>query len=156
MKETQNRNMIALSMASVALLISLGAMTLQIRSKPLGEGIQKYSFAEPLEAYKSFLQMSVNKDILAQIQLNATLSDRKIKEKLETIKIEKAREHDGKTILFSEYNEAGLPKRKVVSMEKDAGSGFWHEVYTSSYDIKDKNAALAIEIDLWEKSSDTK
>ena len=65
--------MIALSMASVALLISLGAMTLQIRSKPLGEGIQKYSFAEPLEAYKSFLQMSVNKDILAQIQLNAAL-----------------------------------------------------------------------------------
>ena len=145
------KNTIAITMALVALLLSLGTIAFQLKSKPLGEGIDKYSFAEPLEAYKSTLQMNMNQDILAQIQFNAAISDRKTKEQLQTIKVHKTREHSGKTILFIEYNEAGLPKRKVVGMEKDAGSGFWHKDYTSTYEVEDKNPVLAAEMKEWEK-----
>ncbi|RJP85215.1 MAG: hypothetical protein C4518_16445 [Desulfobacteraceae bacterium] len=145
------KNVIAITIALVALLLSLSTLAFQLKSKPLGEGIEKYSFAEPLEAYKSILQMKMNKDILAQIQLDAAINGRKIKEQLETIKVHKTREHGGKTILFIESNDAGLPKKKVVSMEKDAGSGFWHEVYTSAYEMEEKNPALAVEMGEWEK-----
>ena len=140
---------VALAMAGVALVLSLGAMVMQLKSKPLGEGIEKYSFATPLDSYRSGLQMDVNKDFLARIQLQAAITDRKIKEKLETIKVHKTREHAGKTLLFIQYDEVGGPKREVVGMEKDAASGFWHEVYTSAYSVKETNPALATEIEAW-------
>lgn len=54
--------------AIFSLLISVSSLAFQLKYKPLSEGIEKYSFAEPLEAYKATLQMDINKDILAQIQ----------------------------------------------------------------------------------------
>ena len=146
------KNVIAITMATAALLLSLTTIAFQLKSKPLGAGIEKYSFGAPLEAYKSKLQMPMNKDFLALIQFEAAISDRKIKEKLETIKVNKTREHGGKTIMFFEYNEAGLPKQEVVGMEKDADSGYWHEAYTSAYYVKETNPALASEMEEWEKS----
>ncbi len=139
-------------MAGLALLLSTGAIIIQLKSKPLGQGIEKYSFATPLESYKAGLQITVNKDFLAQIQLQAAISDRKIKEKLGTIKVHKTREHEGKTLLFIEYNEAGVPKREVVGMEKDAASGFWHEVYISTYTVEKTNPLIAAEIKTWPDS----
>lgn len=142
---------ISIVIAIFSLLISVGTLTFQLKSKPLGDGIEKYSFAEPLDAYKSTLLMDINKDILAQIQFNAAISDRKTKEQLETIKVSKTREYEGKTILFIEYNEAGLPKHDIEGMEKDAVSGFWHNAYTSEYEMENKNPALAAEIKQWKK-----
>ena len=145
---------ISIVIAIFSLLISVGTLTFQLKSKPLGDGIEKYSFAEPIDAYKAILQMEINKDILAQMQFNAAIwaiSDRKVKEQLETIKISKTREYEGKTILFIEYNEAGLLKRDFEGMEKDADSGFWHKALTSEYEMEDKNPALAAEIKQWKK-----
>lgn len=145
------KNTITMTVASVALLLSLGTFIFQMMSKPFGQGIDKYSFAEPLEAYKSALRMTINKDILAQIQFSAAINDRKLKEKLKTIKVHKVREYGGKTILFVEYDEAGLPKREVKGMEKDSASGFWYEVYVSTYGIEEQNPKLAKEMSEWEK-----
>lgn len=88
---------------------------------------------------------------MLKYSFNAAISDRKTKEQLETIKVSKTREYEGKTILFIEYNEAGLPKRDIEGMEKDAVSGFWHKAYTSEYEMEDKNPALANEIKQWKK-----
>ena len=140
---------IAFTAALVSLLLSLGTIAFLLKSKPLGEGIEKYSFTEPLEAYKSTLQMGINQDILAEIQFQAVINERKKKEELQTIKINKSREYGGKTILFIEYNDAGLPKHKIVTMDKDANSGFWHEEYMGYYEIEDKNPVLAEEMKEW-------
>jgi hypothetical protein len=145
------KSTIAITLALFSLLISLGITFFIIKYKPLGEGIDKYNFSDPLAAYKSTLQMNFNQDVLAQIQLNTAISGKKSREKDQTLKVNKAHEYGGKTILFIEYSEAGLPKKDIVGMEKDAESGLWHEEYIAAYQVEDKNPELAAEIKDWEK-----
>ena len=160
------KNALSIGIAVVALLLSLVTFVTvkknekrveqvrqwQLASKPLGEGIEKYSFSTPIDAYRSQLQMNLNNDILASMQFESAVSERKIREKLATLSVEKEREHEGKKLLFIEYKETGVPKRKVVALEKDAESGYWYIVHVSTYFLKDSNSALAAEMTAWEES----
>lgn len=143
------KNNVAILISLVAFLTALGSIALQLQSKPLGDGIDKYSFADPLEALKSKLQMDVNQDYLAEFQLSHAITVKKNSEKLQTIKVNKTREYKGSTLLFIEYNEAGLPKREIVGMEKDASTGYWSNVYVSTYFVEKENPALAAEMKEW-------
>ena len=147
-KPTMNR--IAVVIASLALLFSLASWVRA--SRPHGKGLRGYKFDTPLNAHRSELRISLNNDALAWQQYAGALNDRKLREKLDTLKIAKTREHKGATILFFEYKEAGLPKREFVALEKDAESGYWHKVYVAAYSVrKEGNPALADEIEGWEE-----
>lgn len=143
---------IAITIASVALVISVVVVVIQMRLNPLGDGIDKYSFTTPINAYRSTLQMTLNRDILAQIQFNWAIEAKGIQEKLNTLKVAKERAYGGKKLLFIEFEEDGVPKREVVTLEKNASSGFWYQEYVSTYEVEKHDAKLAAEINNWEES----
>jgi len=146
------KSTIAIILSSVAIIVAGYNYYLSTARNPWGDSIEKYELANPLDAYKSLVEMELNKDFLALIQYQSAISYKKNREKLDTLKVQKEREFQGKKLLFVEYTEAGIPKREVVALEKEASSGYWFSVYVSSYKVKETNAALAAEMDLWEES----
>ena len=141
----------ALIVAGCALGLSILAVTIRIDDKPSGKGMGAYAFDTPLGAHQSMLEIQLNNDILASREYAGAILDRKIREELETLEVKKTREAKGATLLFVEYKEAGLPKRKILTMEKDAHCGLWSETYVSSFGLRDTNEALAAEMEEWEK-----
>jgi hypothetical protein len=141
------KDTMAIVIASIALVLSVVA----IATKPFGNGnINKYSFATPIDAYRSNLQMIVNKDFLAQIRYHFIIQSKGIEEKLNTLKVAKEREYGGKKLLFIEFTENGVPKKEVVTLEKDVSSGFWNNEYLSGYEVEKTEPYLAAEMKSWE------
>lgn len=146
------KNAIAIILSSVAIVVAGYNYYLLTAKNPWGDSIEKYDLSSPLDAYKSLVEMELNKDFLALTQYQSAISGKRNREKLDTLRVEKEREFQGKKLLFVEYTEGGIPKREVVALEKEASSGYWFSVYLSSYGVKEANPALAGEMDSWEES----
>jgi len=140
-------------LSTIAIAMSAVSLAMSMRSGEPVEGAEtiatNYSFDTPLNAYRSRLQMIVNKDWIGMVENDFAVRGEDAKEKLETLQVKKTREHDGKMILFVEYNKLGLPVQNVVAFQKDNVSGMWRELYFSSYDVRDDNPGLAAEIRQW-------
>jgi hypothetical protein len=135
----------------VAVLLSIIALCIAIFRHPLGRGMNAYDFSTPSAALKSQIEMALNNDIRAAIELETMRSRKAAKEKLNTLKIHKESEYGGKKILFISFEKNGILKYDIESFEKDADSGLWYHSYVGTYDMKDSDLKKAIED--WQKKA---
>jgi hypothetical protein len=138
-------------LSAAALLISAAVAAKVFLTDPLGAGLGAYDFTTPKAALTSELQVSVARDVRAQLDLAQLKSGKAEQEKLNTVKIERESDYQGKKILFISYQENGLPKYGISAFEKHTDTGYWLPVYISSYSISD--SALEKAVNDWEAKS---
>lgn len=146
-------SIIALAMASLGFYFQYDhKIKAQEVSESQASALDKYSFATPLQAYKSEIKMNATADEKAIDEYWVARNGDRLSEKIATLEVIESSDYEGSVIIFVEYKEDGLPKREAVQMEKDAKTGYWfNDGYISTYDIKDKNPALAKKIEEWNK-----
>ena len=142
--------------SAVAAVVSLAALLLTLwllMNNPLGKGLNAYDFSSPEQAMLSQIDIELNKDFRAAIELQRirTGSDVTARERRKTLKVHKEVTYQGKKILFVSFSRNGLPKHDIASFEKDADSGFWFPSFVSTYDMDDD--ALEKSIKDWKNGS---
>jgi hypothetical protein len=120
----------------------------------LGSGINSYSFKTPQDAVFSQLDIEINRDIRALIEMEALISNPKAKEKRTSLKFHQESEYQGKKILFISYKLNGFTKYDTQAVEKDAETGYWLPSYVSSYDMND-DEPLKKTIQEWKNKTET-
>jgi hypothetical protein len=126
--------------SAVSAVVSLAALVLTLwllMNDPLGKGLNAYDFSSPKQAMLSQLDIQLNQDFRASIELRTLVQDDELREKRNTLKVHKEAAYQGKKILFISFSENGVPKHDITSFEKDATSGLWSSAYVSTYNMDD-------------------
>lgn len=137
-------------LAIAALVISLTAAAYVFYRDPPWGRLSRYDFSTAERAYRSQLRIEANGDVLAMIELQRKLDERRLREKLSTVKIEHTEMHQGKVVLFISYEMKGNPMHEVSYFERHPEHGnLWRQTHISTDEIRGSNAALAAEIQRW-------
>lgn len=154
-------------LAMFALIIAIVALFFALCTDPFKSGVGlKVPFSSGLSGYdtdtaggmyKSQLEMRVNQDIRALIELDRRRKDKELKERLESLTIDS--EADFKTkkddedaeykILFIKYKNKGKERKEVASMRKDKDSGLWESGFVSDFDVEKTDKELAKKMRDW-------
>jgi hypothetical protein len=158
-----------MAVAVIALVIALLGVVLTLCrdpyksgfgfSNPFGDGLGGYDFDSASGAYKAQLEIEQIRDIRANLALQRKLNGKELKERLDTLKVEKEvdfkkKEKDKSVdykVLFISYKQKGEDRKEVVTMTKDADAGIWHRQYLSSSDVEKDNKDLAREMRDWDR-----
>ena len=97
-----------LVMSAIAVALSLAALVVSIGHDPLGGGIDEYDLTDPERSLISTLQMEVDGDFRAVLDIQRLLGGKLAKEKLQTLKVHKASDYAGKRVLFVSYEKNGI------------------------------------------------
>ena len=116
-----------------------------------GKGMDYYDYTTPEKALRSKLQMALNSDIRAEIELSMVFQRQKILNQLETLSVEKKREYGGKKILFIKWRNEDMHTYELQTFEKDADSALWQKVFLSPWTVDNKD--LAKEMEEWESKN---
>ena len=95
-------------------------------------------------------------DFSTLMELQFKQRDRKVKIKLETIEIRKEVEWQGKKLIFYTFEENGIRKYSVSTVEKDAETGFWYPADFNTSSLPDDAKSLKQSIDAWESDGTLK
>lgn len=137
-------------LSASALILSVIALAKGFLFDPLGSGISSYDFTSPTAALTSSLDMAINGDVRAEIELSVLKFGKSQREKRKTFKVHRESDYQGKRFLFVSYTENGLPKHSVEAFEKDTDTALWIPKYFSRYDIED--SAMEKAVKEWEKN----
>ena len=139
-----------LLLSILALLTSAAALVWHfLAPDPLGKGMNAYDFSTAKNTYLSELKMEQNQDFRAGIEYRHKVRGPKLKERLDSVKIEDEVTWKDYTILFISYKEDGKEKKTIESFKKDEKSKLWEHTYLSSYDVRNENAPLADRMQKW-------
>jgi hypothetical protein len=156
----------SLYLSLLALLISLGVAgvvgwqwykkpaSAKEQENPLGKGLKAYNFSTPKDAYLSQLQIEVDKDILARLELAKVKDGPQLQEQIDTTQVRKEETWKGITILFIEFQNKGVKKYFVQGFEKHEPSGMWLPKYLNGFEVRKENPELENRIESWLKNGD--
>jgi len=139
-------------LACLALLISIAALVIVIVQNPMGSALSKYDFSTPEKAYRSGLVMERDRDLNARLEYEARIEGKRIREKIDTLKIHDTVDWQDKKLLFVSFEEDGELEHEVRGFEKHEDSGFWKYTYVSDYRVEKDDKALAERIRRWKRS----
>ena len=162
--------------AILALILALAALFFALCSDPFksgfsfkvpfSSGLSGYDVETPAGMYKSQIEIEVNRDIRAMLELERRFDRKELKEKLDTLKIDseadfKVDKKDSKDpftgeykILFVSYKRDSKDQKEVVAMEKHRDSGLWRSRGAPLMEINEKNKELAKKIQDWQVRDD--
>jgi hypothetical protein len=141
--------MFGIIVPAVALVVALAALAWSLFRDPMGPGLRGYDLSTPKGTLRAELEMALNMDVRAAIELEYRRNAARSKEKLKTLEVRKQADWKGTTILFVTYLRKGLRQHEVVGYEKNAEAGIWAPKFVSSYDVRSDNRELAEAMDLW-------
>jgi len=124
-----------LVLSIIALLLALTAVAYVVYRDPPWGRLSKYDFRTPEAAYTSQVRMAANGDYLAMMELQRKLNNKQIRERLDSLRIDRTRQAGNRTVVFAEYREKGNQRREVVVFEKDADSGMWKQSYSAMTEL---------------------
>jgi hypothetical protein len=177
--------------AVLALLVALAALFLVIFRDPFSPGfkmvwnpvaspLSRYDLSTAAAAYKSELQIEINRDFRAAMELSQRLREKELKEMLDTLEVKKevdlklperkpgppvaskepgkdskaTKASDEKTremkVLFLTFKKDGKVQHKVQVMERHADSGLWKRSLVSAFEVQGTNDELAKEMREWQ------
>jgi hypothetical protein len=139
-----------LFLAIAALVISLSAAAYVVYRDPPWGHLSRYDFSTAERAYMSQLRIEANGDVMAMIELQRKLDERRLREKVSSVKIDHKEMHQEKVVLFISYEMKGNPMYEVSFYERHPEHGnLWRQTHVSTDEIRGSNAALAAEIQKW-------
>ncbi|HJZ57655.1 MAG TPA: hypothetical protein VKE74_21995, partial [Gemmataceae bacterium] len=148
-------------LAGMAFLMALGTLTYVLirgsgkadtaegRSDPLGSGLAAYDFSTPAKALESEAKMEAKLDIRARLELERKLRGNRAQEKLDTLKVHREEDYQGKKILFISYKEKGEMRYRTEAFEKSDDDGLWVPKDISPGEVGRDNPALADQMRRW-------
>ena len=143
------RTRIPLILSVIAAILSATALFVSLYMDPLlGKGLSSYDFTSPQKALRSQLEMEINKDLRAMLELGKLRSVKYNREKLETIRVHDEAEYQGKKLLFVSFKKNSILQYDMAAFEKDAECGLWFRSYVLTSSMEDEG--LKAKIEKWE------
>jgi hypothetical protein len=142
-----------LVLSILALVIALAAGAYVVYRDPPWGRLSRYDFRTAEKAYLSHLRIEATGDIQAMIELQRKAVRKQMREKLDTVQVQRNEEFRGKRILFIEYQQDGSRRREIAYFEPDADrSNEWKPTFISDDEIRSLNPALADKIAQWRQT----
>lgn len=151
-KDVNWKSHIPLTLASIAIALSIFTLSVTLFDNPLGKGAGAFDFSTPENALMSQLNIRAEQDIRAQLDLEHMMRGDVLREKRNTIKVHQTSVYQGKKLLFISFAENGLIEYSVVGFEKHVDTGLWFGASFSTYDMDDSKLKAAIE--KWKAKND--
>ena len=125
MSDSQGSSSSPFLLACIALLASLvalgGVAYLALNnSNPLGKGLASYDFSSPEAALKSQLQINMNRDISAMMELEGKLKSAAFKKQLDTLEVKKIEDWNDK----EKWCSTRMSGTKMM-MSRSPNPSFW-------------------------------
>jgi hypothetical protein len=139
-----------LLLAIAALVVSLSAAAYVVYRDPPWGRLSRYDFSTAERAYMSQLRIEANGDLQTMIEMQRKLDERRVGEKLRSVKIDHSEMHQGKAVLFISYEWNGYRMHEVTYYERHPEhANLWRQTHISIDTIRSANAGLADEIQKW-------
>jgi hypothetical protein len=153
----------ALIVALLALAVSIFAAAWAYFHDPLGKGLGAYDFSTPEGAVRSELEVQLNQDWRARLEMDAIRNAKRHQEFLDSLEIHKTLDYDRtgeariandsdyepvwKVVLLT-YRQEGRKQHSYRFFRKHKESGMWLQAYASLFSIRGE---LRKEIDDWNR-----
>jgi hypothetical protein len=123
--------MLPIALSLLALAVSIFAACWTYFRDPLGRGLSAYDFSTPEAAVRSELEMQLNKDFRAQVDLQSVRSEKRNREFLDTLEIHKTVDYDrsGELRLGNEKEFDPVWKVVFISFRRDGKKQYIHRLY---------------------------
>lgn len=146
---------VSVAISALAVLVGGVALSVTLLAKPLGEGVGGYDFSTPEAAAKSYMQIELNADIQAEMDIRRIKNRDGLKGMIDTFEVGSVESFGGKKLVFVSYMLEGEKIKEVLGFEKSIKSGGWMEksFYEDEEEIKKTNTKLAKKIQDWRKVS---
>ena len=98
---------VSMFLSIIALVVSLAAGAYVMYRDPPWGRLSRYDFSTAERAYMSQLRIEANADLQAMLELQRKLDGKRVREKLDSVRIEPPEDHMGKAVLFISFDSKG-------------------------------------------------